>query len=84
MAANKRHHGGPFNILILATVGPIIEVLVIHMSRCEYIVDHSMIENEIRLTIDYIRPDISIDSTVLIGIVLHRLASPTHGRIAIE
>ena len=68
MTANEGNHGRSFDILILASCSPIIQMLVVHVARSEHVVYHSMIEDEISLSIERIRADVTVDCAILLSI----------------
>ena len=70
MTTDKWYHCRTIDILILASSGPVIEVLIVHTTRGEHVVNHCMVEDKVSLTIECIWTDVVVDGAILIGIFL--------------
>ena len=70
--------------MVLTSVGPIIQMLVILIARHKHVVNHSMVEDKVGLSIEAIRPHVGVDGPVLCLVGLKGMAGPTHGRFALE
>ena len=84
VAPNVRDHQRARSVLVLASVGPKVEVLVILVSRNEDVVDHGMVQDKVGLPVQPVRAHVSVDGIVLSLIGLQRMAGPSHGGFAFQ
>ena len=84
MAAHVGDHQGAGRVLVLASIGPEIQVLVVFIPGDKHIVHDGMVEYEIGLTVQAIRPHVGVDGPVLGLVVFKGMPRPTHGGFSLE
>ena len=84
MTAHVGNHQRTWCILVLAAIGPEIEMLVVLVAGDKDVVHHGVIEHEISLTVQPVRTHVSVDGPVLGLVVFKRMTRPTHGRFTLE
>ncbi len=84
MTANIGNHQGAGRVLVLTSVGPVIQVLIVFIAGDKHVVHDGMVEHEISLTVQAVRSHVGVDGSVLGLVVLKGMARPTHGRFPLE
>ena len=84
MTANIGNHQGAGRVLVLASIGPVVQVLVVFVAGDKHVVHDGMVEHEISLAVQAVRSHVSVDGSVLGLIGLKGMTRPSHGRFPLE
>ena len=84
MTAHVGNHQGAGRVLVLASIGPEIQVLVVFIPGDKHVVHDGMVEHEIGLTVQAIRSHVGVDGPVLGLVVFKGMPRPTHGGFSLE
>ena len=69
MTTNIRNHNGSLKVLILTSIGPVIKMHVVLITRDKDIVHNCVIQDEVSLTVQSIWAHVGVDGSVLFLIV---------------
>ena len=84
VTAHVGNHQRTGRVLVLTSVGPVVQVLVVFVAGDKHVVHHGVVENEIGLTVQAVRSHVGVDGPVLCLVVFEGMPRPTHGRFPLE